>query len=346
MTAKHKRKPLKSVLTREFIILGVIVFIFARVLIQTPVGGGLTVITFLLFALFTAPFIFMGNPVFVKRWQKSQDRINIRIMAAAAWLILVLYGLLTGQISALQSLLFFLYTAIPLVLLVIRPKDKQSLLWHDLLILAILWISLEFGRIGTVNLPPVHAFVSLSMLYGLLLLLYIYLIRLDFPLGYEYRLETKEWTTALLNFMILFVLLAVIGGQIGFISIAKRLPGFHELLVRLVSIGFFIAIPQEILFRGVLYTLIEKKLQNRRYNVLWALVISSVIYGLAHINDVYTPVAQVSLGSVGFPVPWAMMLFATLSGLFYAWVYIRTRKITAAALTHFLINASWFLFFS
>ncbi|MDZ7723806.1 MAG: CPBP family intramembrane glutamic endopeptidase [candidate division KSB1 bacterium] len=284
--------------------------------------------------------------MFVKRWQKSQGRINIRIIAAAGWLTLVLYGLLTDQVSVMQSLWLLLYTATPLLLLFIRPKDKQSLLWHDMVILAVLWVSLEFGGIGMVNLPPVHAFVSLSMLFGLLLLLYIYQVRLNFPLGYEYRLEQREWTVALFHFMILFVLLTVVGGQIGFVSMAKRLPGFHQVIVKLISIGFFIAIPQEILFRGVLYTLIEKKLQNRRYNVLWALVISSVIYGLAHINDVYAPVAQVSLGGAEFPVPWAMMLLATLSGVFYGWVYIRTRKITASALTHFLINASWFLFFS
>ncbi|MDZ7723807.1 MAG: hypothetical protein U5R06_13625 [candidate division KSB1 bacterium] len=62
MKTKHKRKPLKTVLTREFVILAVIVFIFARVLVQTPVGGGLTVITFILFVLFCRSFYFYGQP--------------------------------------------------------------------------------------------------------------------------------------------------------------------------------------------------------------------------------------------------------------------------------------------
>lgn len=346
MTAKHKKKPLKNVLVREFIILAVIVFVFARLLIATPIKGGTTIFTFILFALYTAPFIFMGNPVFVKRWQKSMNRINLWITAAAAWLLLILYGLATRQISGLQSGLLMIYTFIPLGLNHIRPKHKQALLWQDIGILAVLWISLEFGRIGTIYLPPVHSFVSLTMIFGLLLLLYIYLIRLDFPLGYTFRLTTREWTIALFHFMILFVILVVIGGQTGFIRIADRLPGFQELLEKLVFIGFFVAIPQEILFRGVLYTLIEKKLQNRRYNVLWALLISSLIYGLAHINDLYAPIINLTFNGRTIPIPWAFMIMSTMAGLFYGWVYIRTRKVAASALTHFLINASWFIFFN
>jgi len=51
--------------------------------------------------------------------------------------------------------------------------------------------------------------------------------------------------------------------------------------------------------------------------------VASVVFGLAH-----------------FPDP-RYMLLAAFAGLAYGWVYERTGKITASAITHALVDAVW-----
>jgi hypothetical protein len=63
-----------------------------------------------------------------------------------------------------------------------------------------------------------------------------------------------------------------------------------------------------------------------------ALTISSLIFGAAHLND---------------PSPdWRYFLLATIAGVFYGFAYIRTKKITVAAIVHTLVDAIWKLYFS
>ena len=56
--------------------------------------------------------------------------------------------------------------------------------------------------------------------------------------------------------------------------------------------------------------------------------VSAVIFGLAHLPDI------------------RYALLATLAGLAYGWVYARTGRITASALTHTGVNWIWGLLLS
>jgi membrane protease YdiL (CAAX protease family) len=44
--------------------------------------------------------------------------------------------------------------------------------------------------------------------------------------------------------------------------------------------------------------------------------------------------------------PLALVLLATIAGLFYGAAYLRTRRIEGAILTHFALNAAHFLAFT
>ena len=93
-----------------------------------------------------------------------------------------------------------------------------------------------------------------------------------------------------------------------------------------------VALQEEVLFRGLIQNLLRRRLKND----WWALAIAAPIFGLAHLNN--------STG--GFAQPnWAYTLMATLAGLAYGWVWVRSRKVTASALTHALVNAMWWLVF-
>jgi len=51
--------------------------------------------------------------------------------------------------------------------------------------------------------------------------------------------------------------------------------------------------------------------------------VTAVIFGLAHLPDP------------------RYVALATLAGVTYGWVYLRTGKITASAVTHALVDAVW-----
>jgi len=66
------------------------------------------------------------------------------------------------------------------------------------------------------------------------------------------------------------------------------------------------------------------------------LIVTAVIFGLAHLNN----------QAIGFNLNWGYAGLATIAGLGYGWVFFRTNKVAAAALTHMLINFTWALFFN
>ena len=67
---------------------------------------------------------------------------------------------------------------------------------------------------------------------------------------------------------------------------------------------------------------------------LWLrLVAASLVFGAAHLdNGPHAP-------------DWRYGVLASLAGLAYGWVYLRTRRILAPAIAHTLVDVTWSLFF-
>lgn len=106
-----------------------------------------------------------------------------------------------------------------------------------------------------------------------------------------------------------------------------KVPAFAAqfLLVNL----FFTCVAEEAFFRGLIQTPMARALASRP-GLRWApVLVSSLLFGLAHAG--------------GGP---ATIALASLAGLVNALVYARTGRIEAAVLTHFLLNAVHFLAFT
>ena len=113
----------------------------------------------------------------------------------------------------------------------------------------------------------------------------------------------------------------------------------------LLAIFFFTAIPEELIFRGILQNLLAHTIRGR--NAKWiALAISSVIFGLAHLNNPQAPLVKIHLFGIEYPVPWVYIILATIAGWFYGLAYIHTGSILAAALIHTMIDGWWSYFFA
>ena len=92
---------------------------------------------------------------------------------------------------------------------------------------------------------------------------------------------------------------------------------------------FFTCVAEEAFFRGFLQRYLELGLARFRSGRFASLAVVSLLFGLAHFA-----------GGAGY------VALSTLAGLVYGYVYQKTGRIEAAILTHFLLNAGHFLFFT
>ena len=149
--------------------------------------------------------------------------------------------------------------------------------------------------------------------------------------GFTFALDRRELVPAVLAFAAFAAAGIPIGIASGFIHFGWR--GVDALAVAALAyrIYFTFAIPEELLFRGVVQNALEGRLfGGRRWP--WSLALASLTFGAAHLGH--------------RPAPnWRYGLLAALAGVAYGWVWRRTRKITASALTHALVDLAWVLGF-
>ncbi|PQO99903.1 CPBP family intramembrane metalloprotease [Massilia phosphatilytica] len=91
----------------------------------------------------------------------------------------------------------------------------------------------------------------------------------------------------------------------------------------------FTCVTEEAFFRGFILGGLARWLERRRWGTAVAVIVSTVLFGLAHAR--------------GGP---ALVVLAALAGLGYAAAYLRSGRIEGAILTHFALNAVHFIAFT
>ena len=91
----------------------------------------------------------------------------------------------------------------------------------------------------------------------------------------------------------------------------------------------FTCVTEEAFFRGFILGGLARGLERRRWGTAAAVIVSTVLFGLAHAR--------------GGP---ALVVLAALAGLGYAAAYLRSGRIEGAILTHFALNAVHFIAFT
>jgi membrane protease YdiL (CAAX protease family) len=133
--------------------------------------------------------------------------------------------------------------------------------------------------------------------------------------------------------VVLCTLVAVlgIGSLLGYVRPDLKWPPYAALFLTMNLL--FTCVTEEAFFRGLLLERMAQAmaqvLGHWRAAALAATVFSAVLFGLAHARG----------GA-------ALVLLATIAGLFYGAAYLRTRRIEGAILTHFALNAVHFLAFT
>jgi uncharacterized protein len=233
-----------------------------------------------------------------------------------------------------SSIFFVAYIFLPVstsALFEFLPPQGSSnsaarLSWQDVLALAAVALPIEFHWLDRSFPHP-----GLSSLPKLLLLdsvLYAFLVvrRLD-HVGYDFRPHARDLVIGIRELLFFAPIVISLGLALHFITPHKALPSGTSALSALAITFFFIAIPEELFFRGLLQNLLESRLGRTG-----ALSTSAVIFGLSHFNK-------------PLPFNWKYVLLATIAGIFYGRAWRSRRRLLASATTHTLVDVLWSLWF-
>jgi membrane protease YdiL (CAAX protease family) len=201
-----------------------------------------------------------------------------------------------------------------------------KLCWQDILALAAVALPVEFNWFrGGFPHPGLSSLPKLMMVDSVL---YAFLVvrRLE-GVGYDFRPRIHDFLVGLRELAFFTPIVLVLGMALHFITPHGGLPQAAKIISALLVTFFFVAIPEELFFRGLLQNLLEARIGHPRS--LW---LAAVIFGLSHFNK-------------PLPFNWRYVLLATIAGLFYGRAWRNRRRLLASATTHTLVDVLWSLWF-
>jgi len=149
--------------------------------------------------------------------------------------------------------------------------------------------------------------------------------------GHQLLATKKAWIDMLTTTLPLASIVIIV---VIFLSV---LMGYVQFDFKLTTLFFFWALPnlfftciaEEAFFRGFVQKHLEERLNKFKYGSTMGLLIASLLFGLAHYA-----------GGMNY------IILASVAGLGYGLIYQHTKSIEASILTHLLLNAVHFIFFT
>ena len=215
---------------------------------------------------------------------------------------------------------------------------KQRGVWQDFLVLLVLGLSVDL-RWCEPAWPPHLAIFNKILLLDLGLYGFHALRPLN-GVGFDLRLRLRDLTTGLRELVFYLPIGLILGLGLGFLHFHGFWPvselagldhwGVWSSILAIPIAWFFtflfVAVPEELFFRGWLQNLLERRLGRTP-----ALFLTSALFGLAHFNK----------RAVHFN--WRYVLLAAIAGLFYGRSWRRDHRVAASAVTHASVDAIWSL---
>jgi membrane protease YdiL (CAAX protease family) len=221
-------------------------------------------------------------------------------------------------INILTILISGIYMASPFLCL------RTSRKWGALAAILVLWLPIEFSLFRMIGVTQTNAIV-IGMAAGIL----AFRSRPDLlNVTAAFDLRRVSFRDAAVHFAWFSAIGLPLGFAIGFIHPAARRPSVEGIALLLAGILFFNALPEEILFRGIIQDSLESVTKSR----FASLIATALIFGMAHLNN-------------GPPLPnYRYFVMATLAGIAYGLAWGRNKNVLTSTITHTLVNAVWRLF--
>jgi membrane protease YdiL (CAAX protease family) len=142
--------------------------------------------------------------------------------------------------------------------------------------------------------------------------------------GFDLRLRGKDAGIAAREFCGFAIIAIPLGLGLGFLHFHGLWASPVRFAGAFVFTFLFIAIPEELFFRGWLQNLLERRLGR-----VPALLVTALAFGLAHWNK----------RAITFN--WRYVLMAAIAGIFYGRAWRAQRRVGASALTHASVDTFW-----
>jgi len=271
------------------------------------------------FALLSGGYLALGIPRIASALTEGLSSRTARILVGplVLWTACLLYAAAAGLSVGDRALVYAIYLAIPSLILSTVAAESGRLPWRELAAAASLSVAIRFHMLPTLPIPAPDG-IDASRLVALVAGLYFFVVARPLEgIGFRWSLTRHDVGTAVTVFAVFAVVAIPIGLVTHFIAWHARIVG-GDAILRPIIIYLVTAVPEEFLFRGVI-----QNLSSRWLGIPWGLAIGSVIFGLSHLPDPRYAV------------------LATIAGVAYGLVYVRTGKVTASAITHALVDAVW-----
>jgi membrane protease YdiL (CAAX protease family) len=270
---------------------------------------------------------YLAAAFFGERCTAAAAKLPPALRIAAPALLCVPYILVALSTGTLHWHWLALYALLPVaiaaILLQAHRKDPQQRgNWRDYLVLITLGLAVDlrwfepawpahlavFNKVLLLD-AGIYAFLTLRQLNGT---------------GFNLRLRLSDLKIGLCEFLFYAPIGIAIGLSLSFLHAHALWPTPLRFGGAFLFTFFFIAVPEELFFRGWLQNLLERRIG--RYP---ALLLTAALFGLSHWNKRTTN------------FNWQYVLLAALAGIFYGRAWRQDRRIGVSAITHATVDTVW-----
>ena len=284
--------------------------------------------------MFTAPIAiaallallpYLAAAFFAKRLAAATEKLPWIARISAPALLGIPYTLVAVSAGDFRCYWLALYALLPVAIAALmaqaRSADPQQRgNWRDYLVLIALGLAVDLRWFETAWPPHLSVFNKVLLLdsgiYGFVLL------RQLGGAGFDLRLRLRDLGFGLREF--LFYAPIALGLSLGFLHFHALWPSPLQFSGAFLFTFFFIAVPEELFFRGWLQNLLERRIGRTP-----ALMLTAVLFGLSHWNK----------RTASFN--WQYVLLAALAGVFYGRAWRQQRRVGASAITHATVDTVW-----
>lgn len=284
--------------------------------------------TFFAFAILFAPYWLFGFglALFLQRLLAGPAE---RVAAAAS--LALPYFVLTLPRGTFHWEVALVLVAIPILVTVALQAWAKAANWADVVVLATIGLIIDLGLLShgwTFGLQDaalwpggLGGFPKMMManvaLYGYLV------IKPVEGVGYDLTPRLEDWKIGLREFLYYAPIVLTLGILLGFIHWQGLTAKPQQFPAAWIFTFIFVALPEELFFRGLLQNLLERHMTRGR-----ALLLASALFGLSHFNK-------------GAAFNWHYVLLAAIAGIFYGRAWRTQRRLFASSITHTTVDAVW-----